>query len=182
MHETPEREALLSSLNHQRAHVLDVLEGLTEKELRRSVVPSGWTPLGLLSHLTIDVERFWFRVVVAGERLTFPSDDQVWRIPEDRRASDVVEAYRAEARRSDRLIRARALDAPSARWPLTAFPGTPDLDLRTTVLHVITETAGHAGHLDVVRELIDGHQHLVMTEFSDPDAGSANQFSPEASQ
>ncbi|WP_432485496.1 DinB family protein [Kineococcus esterisolvens] len=173
MHRTPEPEhdALLSCLDDQRTHLLLALDGLSEADLRRSVLPSGWTPLGLVNHLTIDVERFWFRVVVAGERLALPTDDAVWRVPQDRTAEDVVQCYRAEARRSDEVIRTRLLDAPSARWPLTAFPGTPDRDLRATVLHVIAETAAHAGHLDVVRELLDGHQHLVMTDFSDTDLG-----------
>ena len=166
MPDTSEHDALLSSLRDQRSHVLHALDGLSDSELRRSVLPSRWTPLGMLSHLTIDVERFWFRVVVAGQRVTFPTDDEVWRISEGRQAEDVMEAYRAEARHSDDVIRARALDEPSARWPLSAFPGTPDRALRATVLHVIAETAAHAGHLDVVRELIDGHQHLVMTEFT----------------
>lgn len=172
-----ERDALLSALDDQRTHVLRTLEGLLETDLRRSLLPSGWTPLGLLRHLTIDVERFWFRVVIAGERIALPSDDEVWRISDDTKADDVLEAYRVEARRSDDVIRARSLDAPSARWPLTAIPGTPDRDLHATVLHVIAETATHAGHLDIVRELLDGHQHLVMTDLTDP-AGQPLQKEP----
>jgi len=61
-----ESRALLSSLSDQRDHVLGILEGLSEEALRRPVLPSGWTCLGLVRHLTIDVERFWFRSIVAG--------------------------------------------------------------------------------------------------------------------
>ncbi|MEJ5913434.1 mycothiol transferase [Pseudokineococcus sp. 1T1Z-3] len=160
----PEREALMESLRDQRAHVLRAVEGLPEADLRRSVLPSGWTPLGLVRHLTWDVERFWFRVVVAGERLPMPTDEEVWQVPGSVTADDVVQAYRAAAALGDEVVAAAALDARPARWALEAFPGTPDRALRATVLHVVTETAAHAGHLDVVRELLDGHQHLVVTD------------------
>jgi catechol 2,3-dioxygenase-like lactoylglutathione lyase family enzyme len=64
---TAEIVALLASLDGQRDHVLGILEGLDEAALRRPVLPSGWTCLGLVQHLAVDVERFWFRDVVAGE-------------------------------------------------------------------------------------------------------------------
>ncbi len=69
---TPEMDresaTLLSYLSAQRAHVLGILAGLDEDALRRPVLPSGWTCRGLVQHLALDVERFWFRCVVAGER------------------------------------------------------------------------------------------------------------------
>src|SRR5260370_1828152 len=63
---TKESQVLLSSLAAQRNHVLGILEGLSEEDLRRPILPSQWTCAGLVHHLTIDVERFWFRAVVAG--------------------------------------------------------------------------------------------------------------------
>ena len=65
-----EREALLASVEDQRQHVVSDLDGLDEEKLRRAVLPSRWNCLGLLGHLTNDVERFWFRCVVAGEQDT----------------------------------------------------------------------------------------------------------------
>src|ERR1700759_1486634 len=62
----PETSALLAILDRQREHVLGILDGLPGDELRRPVLPSGWNCLGLVQHLTLDVERFWFRDVVAG--------------------------------------------------------------------------------------------------------------------
>ncbi len=56
-----EQKALLSCLDRQRDHVLGTLDGLPGEALRRPVLPSGWTCLGLVRHLAIDVERFWFR-------------------------------------------------------------------------------------------------------------------------
>ena len=79
----PETSLLLSSLNNQREHVLGILDGLPDDALRRPVLPSGWTCLGMVQHL------------------------------------------------------------------------------REVILHVITETACHAGHLDAVRELIDGRTWMV---------------------
>ena len=58
---------------------------------------------------------------------------------------------------------ARHYAAPS-RWPEDLFGGWRLHSVREIILHVMTETAGHAGHLDAVRELIDGRQWLVLTE------------------
>ena len=55
---TKESQALLSSLAAQRNHVLGILEGLSEEDLRRPILPSHWTCAGLVHHLAIDVERF----------------------------------------------------------------------------------------------------------------------------
>ena len=103
------------------------------RELRTSVLPSGWTPLALVNHLALDVEAFWFR----------------------------AERYRAEAARADAILDAAAPDAAPAWWP--DFFGDHRLaDVYAVVLHVDEQTAVHLGHLDVVRELIDGRQRLVM--------------------
>lgn len=76
-----EREALLEWLSDQRAHVLGVLKGLSEEDLRRPVLPSGWTCLALVRHLAVDDERFWFRAVAARELL----DGRTWLGPEESR-------------------------------------------------------------------------------------------------
>ena len=160
---TPERWALLETLRAQRAHVLSALDGLPDEALRRPVLPSGWTCLGLVQHLALDVERFWFRAVVAGEDVDLLAGDEAWRVDAGTPAEAVLDAYRAEAERSDAVIASTALDAAPAWWPAGLFTGPPPRDLRATVLHVVTETACHAGHLDAVRELLDGRQHLVLT-------------------
>ncbi len=61
--ESPERHVLLDRLTGQRLHVLTQLEGLSEEQLRRPVLPSGWSCLGLVRHLTLSDERYWFEVV-----------------------------------------------------------------------------------------------------------------------
>ena len=148
-------EALLRQLDAQRRHVLAILEGLSEEQLRRPVLPSKWHCLGLVKHLALDDERYWFRSVVAGEP---PDPEADWQVGPEESAEDVFDLYRDEIRRADAIIAATAPDTPPLRPDATLnFP-----DLRSIVLHVITETAVHAGHLDAVRELIDGRQWVVL--------------------
>jgi uncharacterized damage-inducible protein DinB len=158
-----ERAALVAFLDAQREHVLEALDGLSDEALRRPVLPSGWTCLGLVQHLALDVERFWFRAVVAGEQVEHESGDDAWDVRADTPAQAVLEAYREEVRLANIVIAATPLNAAPAWWPVEIFEGLPVRDLRRTVLHVLTETACHAGHLDAVRELIDGRQQLVLT-------------------
>jgi Protein of unknown function (DUF664) len=159
-----ESTALLSALNGQRDHVLGILEGLPEEALRRPVLPSGWTCVGLVRHLALDVERFWFRAVVAGESVDLESGDGAWQVSPDVPAEAVFDLYRRETELANGIIAATPLDSAPAWWPDELFRDVPPRDLRETILHVTTETACHAGHLDVVRELIDGRTWLVLTE------------------
>ncbi len=161
---TNESKALLSSLSNQRDHVLGILDGLSEEALRRPVLPSGWTCLGLVRHLALDVERFWFRAVVAGESVDLESGDTAWQVAADLPAASVFDLYRQETELANAIIAATPLDAALSWWPEELFRDLPPRDLRETILHVITETACHAGHLDAARELIDGRTWLVLTE------------------
>lgn len=159
-----QKASLRSALTNQRDHVLGILEGLSDEALRRPVLPSEWTCLGLVQHLAIDVERFWFRDVTAGQHI--PSDEVVanaWRVPGGVTADAVFSLYRSEIERANAVIDATPLDAPPANWPTERWPNWGFRDLQETMLHVITETAVHAGHLDAVRELIDGRRWLVLT-------------------
>ena len=158
-----ELSALRGWLDYQREHVLGILEGLSEDDLRRPVLPSGWTCLGLVNHLALDVERFWFRAVVAGEQVALADGDAAWRVSPDVPAEAVFDLYREETALADAVISSTALDAAPAWWPSEIFPDLPPRDLRNNILAVITETASHAGHLDAVRELIDGRTWLVLT-------------------
>lgn len=151
---------LVTTLDNQREHVFGILEGLTDGQLRRPVLPSGWTCLGMVRHLTLSVERFWFRDIVAGESFD-PADpdldaDAAWRVPAEMSTEAVFDRYRAEIARANAIITTTSLDAPPTRWPDDLWPTWRLHDLREIVLHVITETACHAGHLDATRELIDG--------------------------
>jgi len=159
-----EKELLLDTLRGQRDHVLGILDGLSEDDLRRPVLPSGWSCLALVHHLAVDVERFWFRAVLAGEQVELHSGDGGWRAADGMAADAVLELYRQEAERADAVVGEHALDDGPAWWPLEIFPVLPVRDLRRVLLSVITETATHAGHLDAVRELMDGRTWLVLTD------------------
>ncbi|WP_392671896.1 DUF664 domain-containing protein [Streptomyces sp. LN785] len=160
-----ETAALLSALNGQRRHILGILDGLDTDALRRPVLPSGWNCLGLVQHLALDVELFWFRAVVAGDRNVIDAlgdTEDAWRVDPGLPAADVLDRYRHETRLADAVITSTAADTALAWWPRHLF-GEPHLHtLRDVLLHVITETACHAGHLDAARELIDGRRWMVL--------------------
>jgi uncharacterized damage-inducible protein DinB len=165
---TPQTEtsALLTHLDAQRHHVLGIVDGLGEKDLQKSVLPSGWTILGLVQHLTLDVERFWFSAVVAGDRHAIDGlakGDEAWRVSSGVSGSEVLERYLEEAARANQIIQSFPLDAKPLWWPTAQFGDWRIESLREIILHVIVETACHAGQLDVVTELLDGRQWLVLT-------------------
>lgn len=164
------RSLLLGALDAQRQHVLAALDGLDDAQLRTATLPSGWTPVGLVRHLTLGCERYWFHTVMAGEPLDdWPADAPEldggrpadWRVEPHESTDSVVQQYRDAIARSRAVLGGLALDAPPARpeddWPAGRFP-----DLASVIMHVILDTATHAGHLDAARELIDGRQHLVL--------------------
>lgn len=163
-----ESKMFLSYLDAQREHVLGILTDLDEEALRRPVLPSKWTCLGLVRHLALDVERFWFRGIVAGEQavvdeLTEAPDD-AWQVGPDMPAEAVFDLYRQQVDLANTIVTATPLGTAPAWWPAELFGDWRLHDLREVMLHVITETACHAGHLDAARELIDGRRWLVLSE------------------
>lgn len=161
----PEVELLLDHLAAQRRHVLGILEGLDDEAMRRPVLPSGWSPVGLVQHLALDDERFWFQAVVGGDPDAIASvtgaPDDAWQVSDDVPVAAVLERYRAEAARTDEIVRGTSLETAPAWWP-DFFGGFRLHTVREVLLHVLTETATHAGHLDAARELIDGRTWLVL--------------------
>ncbi|MEV4835867.1 DinB family protein [Nonomuraea sp. NPDC049486] len=154
-----EKQSLLTFLEAQRAAVLAIIDGLGDDALTTAVLPSGWTPLGLVEHLG-HAERHWFQEVALGsaEPLPWPADDHE-PLTTPRSPSTVLAFYRAQCERSDAVLAAMPLSMrPRGRHPHP--PGDRITDLRQIALHMIEETARHAGHLDVVRELIDGKTGL----------------------
>jgi hypothetical protein len=161
-----DRASLVDWLGGQREHVLGILEGLDDVHLRRAMLPSGWSLAGMVQHLAYEVEHYWFRCIIGGESLDFfgaePDDRQdYWTLAADVDAHQVLAAYRDEIERSNAVIAATPLEqAPAQRDAWWGEWGVPDL--RFVLLHVITETACHAGHLDAARELIDGRRWLSL--------------------
>jgi len=149
-------EVLLRYLDHFRAVLVATLDALPETELRTSRLPSGWTPLELLKHLT-HVERRWLEWGFEGRDVGDPWGDRRdgrWHVPPEESLADLVAALDAQAARSRAVVEAHPLDAvgqPGERWD-----GAPPATLERVLLHLLQEYARHAGHLDVVRELVDG--------------------------
>ena len=161
----PERDALTGALALGRSHVLNQLQSMTAEQLRTAVAPSGWTPLGLARHLTLSDERYWFQVVVAGRPLNFwpEGHNADWRVRADEPVDQVLAAYVDAIAASDEIIAATDLDDPPASPdPGWAEAGLAFPTLRSVLVHVVVETHVHAGHLDLVREMLDGHQHIVL--------------------
>lgn len=162
--EDVEKRALLAFLEAQREIVLAIVAGLTEDALRTPVLPSGWTPLGLVKHLGF-AERHWFQRVATGSAGELPwtgllGEEEGHKPFTTGLPADVVFGfYQDQCERADAIVAATPLSAP----PIGGHPGDPDgeiCDLRRVILHMIEETARHAGHLDIARELADNRTGL----------------------
>ncbi|HYH32265.1 MAG TPA: DinB family protein [Pseudonocardia sp.] len=149
-------EVFLGYLEYFRSVVIGKLDGLTDDELRTSRLPSGWAPLEVLRHL-IHVERRWLVWGFEGEPVPDPWADHRegrWHVPREESLDDLVAALERQAARSRQIVESHELTdvgQPGERWR-----GAPPATLERVLFHLVQEYARHAGHLDVVRELIDG--------------------------
>jgi uncharacterized damage-inducible protein DinB len=157
------KRELLGWLDAQRTHVVEQVRAMPAEARRRSYVPSGWTPRGVLRHLALDVERVWFRAVMAGERVDLPQGYDGWTPSDLQSDEELLEQYVDECRLATAVVERLDLDAKPAWWFEDAGK-PPHSSLREVLLHVIVETATHAGHVDICRELADGGQRLVLDE------------------
>jgi hypothetical protein len=156
-----EFELLIRALNSQRAHILASVEGLDETQLTTPVAPGGWSPAGLIQHLALDDERYWFRVVFAGQTAQRVEDPTNAWIVAPGGGLAAIARYRDECALADRVIDTHAQSDEPAAWP-ERWGSWRLSNLYQIVLHMVTETACHAGHMDIVRQTIDGTQHLVV--------------------
>jgi uncharacterized damage-inducible protein DinB len=154
-----EKEVLAGFLDHYRATMLEVCAGLSDEDLRRSVVPSGTTLLGIVKHLAY-VERGWFQENVANEPFDYPFDpdddpDADFRIEPGETSEEIFELYRAACERSRAALAAASLDDPVLNPNRSR-----DFNVRWVVVHMIEETARHAGQADIIREQLDGRTEV----------------------
>jgi uncharacterized damage-inducible protein DinB len=157
---TSERDALGQYLDYQRETILLKTEGLTKEQLGRKIPTSGLTLAGLLYHLAI-VEEGWFEVGFRGldhredvRDIDWKADpDYEFRVAPEKEPDWLRRRYRDACNRSRRVAAETAsLDDVSVSG---RFQGKP-FTLRWMMLHLIEETARHAGHADLLREAIDG--------------------------
>ena len=146
-----EREQLEAFLSDNRAELLATLEGLTEEQARRKLVPSLTTLLGLVKH-AVFVEQVWFQVALAGrtrEEIGCPYEiDESFTLDDGDTIESVAAAYRAAVAESERIAAAYDLD------DLAQHNRRGPLSLRWIYAHMLEELARHAGHADILREQI----------------------------
>jgi uncharacterized damage-inducible protein DinB len=151
-----EAETLGGFLDFQRATLLWKLEGLDDEQLRRPMVPSGTSLLGMVKHLAY-VERGWFQQVWAGQEITVPwtkeDADADWRIEPDETTKDVLALYDGECARSREIVAAASSLDEAVEHP--RHPGW-SMSRRWILTHMLEETARHVGQADILREQIDG--------------------------
>jgi hypothetical protein len=148
-------------LRSSRAHLLSRLNGLDEFDLRRPLTPSGTNLLGLVKHLA-GVEYGYFGASFGRpppEPLPWVEDGSIWHDADmwataDQSSDYLRGLYRRACAHADRTITESDLQAPAVvdHWPADRR----DTTLAVLLVQVLVETAQHAGHADIVRELIDG--------------------------
>ncbi|GAA1731615.1 DinB family protein [Isoptericola hypogeus] len=149
-------------LDYYRAAVVRKLEGMTDAQLRTSLLPSGWTPLEMLTHL-VHMERRWFVWGFLGEQVADPWGDNEtgepegrWHVTDGVGLDALVEALDAGGMRTREIVAHHDLaERGAVGGRFVAGDGTPPT-LAWICFHVLQEYARHAGHLDVARELADG--------------------------
>jgi uncharacterized damage-inducible protein DinB len=151
-----ERETLEGFLDFQRATLLWKLEGLDDEQVRRAMVPSGTSLLGIVKHLAY-VERSWFQSVWAGQEVGFPwtkeDPDADWRIEPEETTAQVLALYDGECDRSREIVaRSSSLDEVVEHPRREGWR----MNRRWILVHMIEETARHVGHADILREQLDG--------------------------
>jgi uncharacterized damage-inducible protein DinB len=148
-----EKESLKVSLDRHRDAVLWKLEGLGDDDLRRPMVPSGTSLLGLVKHLG-SVEYGWFCETFGRDTEPLPFDeddpDSDMRARPDETTEDVLAFYGRARAAADRVIDELDVEETGTAW----FGET--VTMRWVLIHMVEETARHAGHIDILRELIDG--------------------------
>jgi uncharacterized damage-inducible protein DinB len=184
-----ERDGLLAFLDHQRQAVRNACFGVSEEQARHTPTPSSLSLGGLVKHLAWG-ERVWLARI---EQRPVAADDHpdsamaeyldTFRLGEDETLADVLTDYLAAAAETDRGV--SAVDDLNRAVPLPAAPWLPDPDgctVRWVLLHLIEETARHAGHADILREALDGGLSgpLMAAAEGWPDEGFVRPWQPPA--
>jgi Protein of unknown function (DUF664) len=148
-----EKQSLHVSLDRHRDAVLWKLEGLDDTNLRRAMTPSGTNLLGMVKHLAA-VEYSWFCQTFGRttEPLPFVDNDPDadLRVRPDETTEDVLAFYGRARASADQVIDEVDLEQTGTAWFGDA------VSMRWVLIHMVEETARHAGHVDILRELIDG--------------------------
>ena len=155
-----DKDTLLRYLRAQRTSLVGKLDGLGEYDIRRPMTPTGTNLLGLVKHVA-SVQLGYLGAVFgrpSGRDLPWEADDadvnaDMWATADETR-EEILELHEFSAAHGDATIEALPLDAPGQVpwWP----QDRRDVTLHQILVHLCVETARHAGHADIVRELVDG--------------------------
>jgi hypothetical protein len=165
---TAERADLLESLAAHRHFLRFTVQGLTDEQARQRPTASELTLGGLVKHVAA-TERSWADFVVDGPSAMASADDPAqtaawmdeFRLGPDETLDGILARYAEIAARTDELVRTIPdLDAahplPEAPW----FPPGAVRSARRVFVHIVAETAQHAGHADILRETLDGQKTM----------------------
>ncbi|WP_319458413.1 DinB family protein [Micromonospora sp. RTP1Z1] len=155
---TGERADLLATLRRHRRFLRQTVDGLTDEQAARRSTVSELCLGGLIKHVAI-VEERWMRFAVGGAE-AMQSQPVDWagqfRMQEGETLAGLLDEFDRVAGATDELFATLDLDAahplPTAPW----FEPGASWSVRRVLLHLIAETAQHAGHADILRESIDG--------------------------
>lgn len=160
-----ERADLLEALAAHRGFLLHTVEGLTDDQARQRTTVSELTLGGLVKHVAM-TEEAWVNFILKGPATmamtpeSFAAHADGFVLRDDETLAGAIARYDEVARRTDELVRTIDLDVsqplPEAPW----FPPGATRTARRVFVHVVAETAQHAGHADIVREALDGQKTM----------------------
>ena len=162
---TGERADLIATLDAHRHFLRFTVRGLTDEQAASSPTASELNLAGLIKHVA-HTEAHWAEFAVRGTA-AFGADNwsaeawaAQWRLGADETLAGVLAEYEEIARRTDELVATLDLDAAYPLPPAPWFEPGASRSVRRTFLHIIAETAQHAGHADILRESIDGQKTM----------------------
>ncbi|MCY9786367.1 DinB family protein [Nocardiopsis sp. EMB25] len=162
-----ERAALLQALEEARGNLRYTVRDLTEEQARRRTTASELCLGGIVKHMTRG-ERRWSRFMAEGDHGTDYLDPEVvaaheggFRMEDDETLADVLADYGRAAKETEAVVGALPdldvrQDLPTAPW----WPEGGSRSARETLLFIISETAQHSGHADIIRESLDGQKTM----------------------
>jgi uncharacterized damage-inducible protein DinB len=162
-----ERADLLESLRKHRFFLRLTVRGLTDEQARLRPTASELCLGGIVKHVT-QVERNWVRFIEQGpDAVPDHTSDDVYAewldghtMRDDETLAGILEGYEAMARHTDELLATVDLDASHPLPPAPWFEPGARWTARRVLLHIMAETAQHAGHADIIRETIDGQKSM----------------------
>jgi len=162
-----ERNDLVHALGEHRELLLRTALGLTDAQARLTPTASQLCIGGIVKHVTL-MEEGWVRFILEGPGVKGPPDEAAYeahaagfRMTDGEALAALIDHYKTVARRTDELVASLpSLDTshplPEAPW----FEPGAHWSARRALLHIVAETAQHAGHADIIRETIDGAKSM----------------------